>query len=476
MLTQMDRGRRPTRALATLAIVTALALAVAACSGDDDSDTSDSGADAAGSIAADDAETTEPSTSEAPTSDTTSDTAEAGPGPTDAVSESTDASSESTDASSTETAADTTSDMSAEEQATVEAAIAAGMARVDGYGLTPPALYVGIWDPATGSYLTAQGEAEPGRAATLDDHYRIGSTTKTFTAGVVLQLVDEGELSLDDTIGTLLPDLAAAHPEIADITVESLLRMKSGIQDYLNVSESVVADVVADPARVWAPEELIDAALQREVEPEGTPGYSTTNFIILQLIAESITGTPLPELIRTRLLEPLGMSESSLPIDDPSLPEPYAAGSLNGGCVLELLEDGATDVDLDTDPTDWTISYAQGGGGMTSTLSDLGLWADSNSGNTFLGPDLQTARLDADSPIQGPEIYGLGILQLGDNWYGHPGEAIGWQSLVLHDPETGVSVAFASNVCNGEDLLYWSILNELYPNPALDEFLTSQGV
>ena len=461
MLTQMDRGRRRTRLTATLAIAMATALALAGCSGDDDSDTTDSVTDTAASPPVTDTEPTEPSTAET-TADTMSETTEADPA--------------TTDASSTGTAADTMSDMSAEDQAAVEAAISAGSARVADYGLTPPALYVGIWDPATGSYLTAQGEAQPGRAATLDDHYRVGSTTQTFTAAVILQLVDEGELSLDDTIGTLLPDLAAEHPELTDLTVESLLRMQSGIQDYLNVPDSVVADIVVDPSRVWTPDELIDAALQRDVEPEGTPGYSTTNFIILQLIAESIAGTPLPELIQTRLLEPLGMSESSLPIDDPSLPEPYATGSLNGGCVAELLEDGATGVDLETDPTDWTISYAQGGGGMTSTLSDLGLWADSNSGNTFLSPDLQTPRLEADTPIGGPAIYGMGIFQLGDNWYGHAGEAIGWQSLVLHDPETGVSVAFASNVCNGEDLLYWSILNELYPTPALDEFLTSQGI
>jgi D-alanyl-D-alanine carboxypeptidase len=73
----------------------------------------------------------------------------------------------------------------------------------------PPALYVGVWDPETGSYLTALGEAQPGQPATLQDHYRIGSTTKTFTASVILQLVDEGKLTLDDTIGELVPDLAA---------------------------------------------------------------------------------------------------------------------------------------------------------------------------------------------------------------------------------------------------------------------------
>jgi D-alanyl-D-alanine carboxypeptidase len=456
MFTIMNRRRGRANWTAAIAVVAATTVLIASCGSDDDS----------GSAT--------PSTEAAP------ETTEAAPGTTEAAPETTEAAPETTDASAG-LSGDTTSDMSADAQAEVEAAISTGLERVTNAApiYEPPALYVGVWDPETGSYLTALGEAQPGQPATLQDHYRIGSTTKTFTASVILQLVDEGKLTLDDTIGELLPDLAATHPEIADITVESLLRMKSGIEDYLNVKDSVVADIVADPSRVWEPEELIDAALEKEVSPQGTSGYSTTNSIILQLIAESIEGAPLPELIQNRLLDPLGMTESSLPIEDPSLPEPYASGHLNEGCVAELTRDGATGVDTDTDPTDWSISYAQGGGGITSTLSDLGLWADSNSGNTFLSPDLQEARLIADSPIVGPEIpeiYALGMFQLADNWYGHAGEAIGWQSLVLHDPDTGVSVAFASNTCSTQDLIYWSILNELYPNATLDEFLTSQGL
>ena len=445
MLMQIDRRRQRTHVIAAVVIVAAMVMA--SCSSDDD-DSTDAVTAPTEATTPDSTETTEPSPTEA------------------TVPEATEA-----------TASGTALEMSPDDQAAVEAAIAAGLDRVTAAapGLAPPALYVGVWDPDKGMYLTAQGDAAPGQPATLDDHFRIGSTTKTFTAAVILQLVDEGELSLDDTIGTLLPDLAAAHPEIADITVESLLRMKSGIQDYLNVPDSVVADIVADPSRVWEPEELIDAALQLDLEPQGTSGYSTTNYIILQLIAESIEGTPLPASIQTRLLDPLGMTESSLPIEDPSLPDPYASGHLNKGCVDELKADGATGVNADTDPTGWTISYAQGGGGMTSTLADLGAWAGSNSGNSFLSPELQTARLVADSPIGGPEIYGLGIFQLGDNWYGHAGEAIGWQTLVLHDPDTDVSVAFASNVCSGQDLVYWSILNELYPNATLDDFLTSEN-
>jgi D-alanyl-D-alanine carboxypeptidase len=379
------------------------------------------------------------------------------------------------DAAATSTAPP--SEMGADDRIGVDAAIADGLARVTSVApqIAPPALWVGVWDPAKGSYLTVQGDAAEGRPATLDDHFRIGSVTKTFTAAVILQLVDEGRLTLDDTVGALLPDLAARHPEITDVTVESLLNMTSRIEDYLNVPDGVVAEIAADPARVWAPDELVAAALEPGLLPPGTAGYSTTNMIILQLIAESLDGQPLADSIGERLTGPLGMDQSSLPIEDPALPEPFAAGHLNGFCIDELTKDGATGVDTATDPTGWTISYAQGGGGMTSTLADLGRWADSNSGNQFLGPELQAARLDTTTALEGaPFVYGLGIYQLGDGWYGHDGEAIGWQSIALHNPSTGVSVAMAANTCAAMSLVFDSILNELYPDPALDAFLTSQ--
>jgi hypothetical protein len=66
----------------------------------------------------------------------------------------------------------------------------------------------------------------------------------------------------------------------------------------------------------------------------------------------------------------------------------------------------------------------------------------------------------------------LGWYQLGDGWYGHDGEAIGWQSIVLHNASTGVSVAMAANTCSTESVVFWSILNELYPDTTVDAFLT----
>lgn len=391
--------------------------------------------------------------------DTTDPTAPAGTG---AVVETTepDQASEPTRDAATTTESPAGGTMSPEDAAAVDAAAAAFLQTAAVNGVT--ALYVGISDPDTGDYLHAYGDAAvDGPAATIDDNFRIGSISKTFTATVLLQLVEEGELALDDTVEELLPDRAVDYPDLAPLTVEQLLAMQSGVADYLNVPDSVVVDIVDDPSRVWGAEELIAAGLDAGVEPPGTPGYSTTNYLVLQLIAESLTGTSLQELITERVTDRLALGATFLPPnDDTDLPDPATRGYVAGGCVNELEADGAT-VDEGTDVTDWNASYGQGGGGMTSSITDLTAWAGSLSGNSLLGDDLAAARLDF-ADIGGVE-YGLGMLRFG-SWIGHEGEAIGWEAVALHDPDTGVTVALAANGCGGLVVDFAAFVDTLYPD------------
>ena len=140
-----------------------------------------------------------------------------------------------------------------------------------------PALWVGVWDPEKGAYTQAWGEAVvDGRKATVDDVFRIGSVTKTVTATIILELIDEGKLSLDDTVAKTAPKVAEAHPDIADLTIRQLLSMTSGIPDYMNVPDGVVAGVTKDPTTVWTADQLIDAGIGKGLKPAGTGGYSTT--------------------------------------------------------------------------------------------------------------------------------------------------------------------------------------------------------
>ena len=135
-----------------------------------------------------------------------------------------------------------------------------------------------VWDPEKGFYQQAYCEAMVGGAkAAIDQHGRIGSVTRTFTITAILQQIAAGNLALDSTIADVLPDLAAKYPDIADIAIDQLAGMTSGIQDYANTVLTMHI-VVDDPQHVFSAEELIDAGLSLPLSPPGTGVYSATHL------------------------------------------------------------------------------------------------------------------------------------------------------------------------------------------------------
>ena len=194
--------------------------------------------------------------------------------------------------------------------------------------------------------------------------------------------------------------------------------------------------------------------VERGLAPVGTGGYSTTNYIILQEIAETLTGQTIQELVTERLTDPLGMPDTALPYnDDTTLPEPVSRGYFDPACVDELVRGGAEPVPADTDTTDWNASYGQIGGGMHSTLADLGTWAASMSGSSLLSDDVAAERLEMHDAALIFFTYGLGIMQVGSQ-YGHEGEAIGWEGWAGHDPDTGETSVVFTNTCSDSGALF----------------------
>ena len=201
-----------------------------------------------------------------------------------------------------------------------------------------PGLWIGVWDPAKGFYTQAYGEAVKGGAkATIDDHGRIGSVTKTFTVVAVLEQVAAGRLKLDSTIEEILPDLATKYPAIKSITVDQLAGMRSGIQDYGNTG-IVIKGVVADPAKVWTADDLIDAALTLPLSAPGTGGYSTTNTIILGKMLERLTGKPIDQIL-TAVAKRAGLTQSALQAPEVTkIPEPASHGYVAAAGAKDLGE------------------------------------------------------------------------------------------------------------------------------------------
>jgi D-alanyl-D-alanine carboxypeptidase len=166
-----------------------------------------------------------------------------------------------------------------------------------------------VWAPGEGQYLTAQGKAnlDTGEQRGPGQPFRIASITKTFTATAVLQLVDEGKLKISDKLSKWYPDF----PNAEKITVDDLLRMRSGIPDFTD--EEFMKNWYAHPQADITAKDTIERSAKK-VNQFKAPGqetvYTNTNYVLLQEIVGKVSGESLGDRIAEGILEPLGMDDS----------------------------------------------------------------------------------------------------------------------------------------------------------------------
>ncbi|MET8573588.1 serine hydrolase domain-containing protein [Streptomyces sp. NPDC005012] len=263
-----------------------------------------------------------------------------------------------------------------------------------------------------------------------DEHFLVGSQTKTFTATVVLQLVDEGRIALDSPIETYLPGLVTGNGHDGTrITVRHLLQHTSGIAAY---SPGLPLDVltVQPPRRsdgTYDPREVVRTGLR--LDPVSVPGaaftYSNTNYVILGLLVEAVTGAPAREAVRSRVIEPLGLTSTFIPAPgDRALPLPAVTGyhGVRLGGFFAWTRAQVIDPSL----------YG-GAGAMVSTLEDVTAFYQALLGGELLSPDSLAEMMDvADVGDLG---VGLGLvarqLSCGVTAWGHSGAMPGYQSYTL---------------------------------------------
>ena len=351
-------------------------------------------------------------------------------------------------------------EMSAGDRAAIDAAATDALASV-GDGAT--ALYVGLWDPLRGVYLRAYGESSPGVPATLGDHNRIGSVTKTFTAVAVLQLVAQGRIALSDTLAMLLPGLVAEFPAIAPFTVDQLLGMRTGIGDFFCCPNTFTETFYADHAHEFSVADLVSVGLQMHApppEPLSSSDYSNTNYVILGEILRVATGRPANEVI-TELARSAGLAGSGLGApDEREMPQPAAHGYLGPRFIAEHHDLLPASVVPVADASDWTLSAGGPAGGMYSTVEDLGAWAASGYGSALLPLGLANARLT--TPSGADWDYGYGIIRVGD-WLGHGGSVDGWLIDSAFNTATGATWVLIVNSSGGEGVL--QALGAFLPDP-----------
>lgn len=301
-----------------------------------------------------------------------------------------------------------------------------------------PGLIVGVHRAGEEPTIVASGRADvaSGRRMTPLDRVRVGSLTKPMVATVVLQLADEGRLSLDDPLARFLP---GTLPDGDRITLRHLLNHTSGIGDYIDDAGFLNA-VFATPSRVWTPAELIAiaAAMPRTFEPGAADrwDYSNTNYILLGRVIEVAAGQPIATALRTRVFERVGMTSTYLGVET-SLLAPFAQGYADANGISNLA------VGTLVSPT-----VAGAAGAVVSTAGDALRFVEALATGELVSPASHTARLTtvpaSRTYLSGESFeYGLGVL-VGDGWVGHDGAIPGYETEAYAKANVGSLVVLVN--------------------------------
>ncbi|MFD6288442.1 serine hydrolase domain-containing protein [Streptomyces sp. NPDC060205] len=296
-------------------------------------------------------------------------------------------------------------------------------------------------------HKVAEGVADrtTGRALDNADRFRVGSVTKSFTAVVLLQLVDEGVLDLDTSVNTYLPGLLPDD----GITVRHVLSHRSGLYDYTN---DMFADTVpgfeAVRNKVFSYQELVDLSLKQPLgnAPGAAYSYSNTNFVVGGMLIEKLTGKSVRSAYKTRIIKPLGLKDTSYVHPSTSI-----AGRHTKGYLPPDVADGTL-----VDSTEQTVSWAQSAGAVISSTRDL---------DTFFSALLrgrltsaaQLAQMQQWTPVNATQGYGLGLrrrdLSCGVSVYGHTGTVQGYYTYAFTSKDGARTVTALANTSNNGTVL-----------------------
>ena len=311
-----------------------------------------------------------------------------------------------------------------------------------------PGMVLGVAFPDGRSCALAVGLADTARREAMRPEALLmsGSIGKTYVAAVALQLVGEGRLALDAPISRYIggEPWFDRLPNARQITVRQLMRHTSGLVRY-ELDPRFLADLTAAPQKSWTPAERIAYLLDRPAPFAAGAGwdYSDTNYIVLGLILERITGRPLNDEIARRVLRPLAL-RATRPTDSPVIPglaQGYAGPRNEFGGFDAMVRDGRFVINP---------QFEWAGGGYASSAEDLARWTrDYFEGRAYPDSLVRVATDGVEARMLGQGArYGLGVIirpsPLGETW-GHSGFFPGYVAEARYWPSRRMAVTLQVN-------------------------------
>lgn len=255
---------------------------------------------------------------------------------------------------------------------------------------------------------------------------RIASVTKTYTATIILQLVQEKALSLDAPASTWVKGIPGGNA----IVVRHLLQHTSGLYNY--TADLILAGRAKAGAKLTT-QDLFDASFGHDLAftPGSSWSYSNTNYIALGVIAEKVTGKAIHVLIRERLLTPLGVTATFF--DGPEPPV---------GTLATPRNTFGLDISKENNPT-----WAGAAGAIVAAPGDLLAWTKAFGTGALVDAPTFTTMSDGKSTPQQGLTYGLGMMIFDPSAtdgagtaYGHAGDFFGFHNQSFYYPELGTAI------------------------------------
>ncbi|MBI5764168.1 MAG: serine hydrolase [Planctomycetes bacterium] len=276
-------------------------------------------------------------------------------------------------------------------------------------------------------------DMEKGVKVTPDMIFRIASITKQFTSVSVLQLVQQGKVSLEDPITKYLPDFDTRGKTI---TVEHLLSHTSGLPNYTEGSA-----YEKGMTRDLKPAEIVKLVADKplDFEPGSRFKYSNTNYVLLGMLIEKVSGRTYANNLKSSITKPLGLTDTRYSRNDGLTPR-HARG----------YDQDSSGEWVPMRPLSMTQPFAAGA--IESTVDDLAKWTHALAEGKALDPKLLERAWTPYKPSDRPSDYGYGWFihtSSGERWIGHNGGINGFQSAAVWIPEKKVFVAILRNGLGG---------------------------
>jgi D-alanyl-D-alanine carboxypeptidase len=309
-----------------------------------------------------------------------------------------------------------------------------------------PGVYGLVTQDGRISFAGTVGVADLDQPRPIDarDRYRIGSITKVYVATLVLQLVAEGVLELDDTVEDRLPGLV---PDGGAITVEMLLRLRSGLPDYTGPLMGDPPTDLSALERYWSPKQLVAAALTSSdrLRPDTQYRYCNTDYILLGMLIEQATGQRVDAQLWQRIVKPLGLNDTTLPTVDPHLRGPHAKGYLRSSADAPYVEF-----------TSMSPSESWTAGAIVATAQDVAAFLDGLLGGALLPPAYLALMTQATEHLDDHRRRGVGMVRYdfgtGNVAYGHHGGMPGYTCVAMRT-ESGRGIVLWQNGIDMHNLL-----------------------